>query len=181
LQPLDPRTLCSVVTSIDDDGSLLREWSLRLTGRAAVPASNRKAPIPEKQVHTMERRLAIPRGFRPVQAGMRAAGKGDVMLRNQRKGWIAALVVAALLLASAPASAAGPLQRDLESWIVRLAGWLGLPPSVTAVWTTDSANIDPLGQPKPTGTAGTDSSANIDPDGQPGASSDSSANIDPNG
>jgi hypothetical protein len=85
------------------------------------------------------------------------------MLRNQRKGWIAAVALAALLLASAPASAAGPAQRDTRSWIVRLAGWLGLPPSITAVWEKDSANIDPDGQPKPTGSAGTDTSANIDP------------------
>ncbi|MFL6291283.1 MAG: hypothetical protein ACJ759_10340 [Thermoanaerobaculia bacterium] len=103
------------------------------------------------------------------------------MLRNQRKGWIAAVALAALLLASAPAAAAGPARRDMESWIVRLAGWLGLPSSITAVWETDSANIDPNGQPKPTGSAGTDDSANIDPNGQPGASSDTSANIDPNG
>ena len=113
---------------------------------------------------------------------MRAAGKGDVMLRNQRKGWIAVAVVAALLLASAPASAAGPVQRDVETWIVRLAGWLGLPPSVTAVWGLSSANIDPNGEPKPTGSAGTDDSGHIDPDGQSGASSaDDSAHIDPDG
>jgi len=87
------------------------------------------------------------------------------MLRNQRKGWIAAAVLAALLLASAPASAAGPARRDTESWIVRLARWIGLPPPVTAVWEKDSANIDPLGQPKPTGSAGSDTSANIDPNG----------------
>ena len=87
------------------------------------------------------------------------------MLRNQRKGWIAVSVLAALLLASAPASAAGSVQRDMGSWIVRLAGWLGLPSSVTAFWGLSSAHIDPNGQPKPTGTAGTDSSANIDPDG----------------
>lgn len=103
------------------------------------------------------------------------------MLRNQRKGWTAALALAALLLASAPASAAGPVQRDLGSWIVRLAGWLGLPPSITAVWEADSANIDPNGQPKPTGSDGTDDSGYIDPNGQSGASSDSSANIDPDG
>ena len=96
---------------------------------------------------------------------MRTAAEGDVMLRNQRKGWIAAVALAALLLASAPASAAGPVRRDTESWIVRLAGWLGLPPSVTAVWGLTSANIDPNGQPKPTSSAGTDDSANIDPDG----------------
>ena len=115
---------------------------------------------------------------------MRTAGKGDVMLRNQRKGWMAAMALAALLLASTPAFAAGPVQRDIESWIVRLAGWLGLPPSVTAVWEADSAHIDPDGQPKPTGSAGTDDSANIDPDGQPESGSadpDSSANIDPLG
>lgn len=103
------------------------------------------------------------------------------MLRNQRMGWIAPAVLAALLLAPVPASAAGPAPRGPQSWIVRLAAWLGLPPSVTAVWERDSANIDPLGQPKPTGT---DSSANIDPNGQPGSSSedpDSSANIDPLG
>lgn len=103
------------------------------------------------------------------------------MLRNQRKGWIAVAILAALLLASAPASAAGPVQRDIESWIVRLAGWLGLPPSVTAVWETDSANIDPNGQPKPTGSAGTDDSGYIDPDGQPRPSSESSGYIDPLG
>jgi hypothetical protein len=96
---------------------------------------------------------------------MRTEGKGDVMLRNQRKGWIAAVALAALLLASAPAAAAGPVQRDAESWIVRLARWLGLPPSITAVWGLTSANIDPLGQPKPNGSAGTDTSANIDPNG----------------
>lgn len=129
----------------------------------------------------MERRLAIPRGFQPIPAGMRTAGKGDVMLRNQRRGWIAALALAALLLASAPASAAGPVQRDVETWIVRLAGWLGLPPSVTAVWGLSSANIDPDGEPKPTGSAGTDDSGHIDPDGQPGSSSDSSGYIDPLG
>ena len=87
------------------------------------------------------------------------------MLRNQRKGWIAVAVLAALLLASAPASAAGSVQRDTGSWIVRLAGWLRLPPSFTAAWATDSANIDPDGQPKPTGSAGTDTSGYIDPDG----------------
>jgi hypothetical protein len=87
------------------------------------------------------------------------------MLRNQRKGWIAVAVLAALLLASAPASAAGPVRRDTEGWIVRLARWLGLPPSVTAVWEKDSAHIDPDGQPKPTGSAGTDTSAHIDPNG----------------
>lgn len=85
------------------------------------------------------------------------------MLRNQRKGWTAVAALATLLLASAPASAAGPVRRDTESWIVRLAGWLGLPPSVTAIWEADSAHIDPNGQPKPTGSAGTDSSAHIDP------------------
>jgi len=104
------------------------------------------------------------------------------MLRNQRKGWIAVAVLAALLLASAPASAAGPVQRDMGSWIVRLAGWLRLPPSVTAVWGLSSANIDPDGQPKPTGSAGTDDSGYIDPNGQPGSSSaDDSAHIDPDG
>jgi hypothetical protein len=87
------------------------------------------------------------------------------MLRNQRMGWIAPAVLAALLLAPVPASAAGPAWRDPGSWIVRLAAWLRLPPSVTAVWEMDSANIDPLGQPKPTGSAQTDSSAHIDPDG----------------
>jgi hypothetical protein len=87
------------------------------------------------------------------------------MLRNQRKGWTAAVALAALLLASVPAAAAGPVRRDTESWIVRLAAWLGLPPSITAVWGLTSANIDPLGQPKPTGSAGTDTSAHIDPDG----------------
>jgi len=87
------------------------------------------------------------------------------MLRNQRKGWIAPAVLAALLLAPVPASAAGLARRDPGSWIIRLAAWLGLPPSVTAVWDLSSANIDPLGQPKPTGTAKTDSSAHIDPDG----------------
>ena len=101
------------------------------------------------------------------------------MLRNQRKGWIAPAVLAALLLAPVPASAAGPAPRDPGSWIVRLAAWLGLPPSVTAVWERSSANIDPNGQPKPTGTG---SSANIDPDGQPGsATTDSSGYIDPLG
>jgi hypothetical protein len=112
---------------------------------------------------------------------MRAAVKGDVMLRNQRKGWIAVAVLAALLLASAPASAAGPVPRDMGSWIVRLAGWLGLPPSVTAVWGLSSAHIDPNGEPKPTGSAGTDDSGYIDPLGQPGSSSEDSANIDPLG
>jgi hypothetical protein len=87
------------------------------------------------------------------------------MLRNQRKGWIAAVALAALLLASAPAAAAGPVQRDTESWLVRLDRWLRLPPSVTAVWGLTSANIDPDGQPKPTGSAGTDTSGYIDPDG----------------
>ncbi|HEX6861838.1 MAG TPA: hypothetical protein VF414_03425 [Thermoanaerobaculia bacterium] len=82
------------------------------------------------------------------------------MLRNQRKGWIVPAVLAALLLAPVPASAAGPARRDPETWIVRLAAWLGLPLSVTAVWEMDSANIDPLGQPR---TTGTDSSAHIDP------------------
>lgn len=67
------------------------------------------------------------------------------MLRNQRKGWIAVAVLAALLLASAPASAAGPAQRDTGSWIVRLADWLGLPPSVPAAWGLSSAHIDPDG------------------------------------
>ncbi|HVG07125.1 MAG TPA: hypothetical protein VNM67_05425 [Thermoanaerobaculia bacterium] len=100
------------------------------------------------------------------------------MLRNQRKGWIAPAALAALLLAPVPASAAGPARRDPGNWIVRLAAWLGLPPSVTAVWEMSSANIDPNGQPKPTG----DSSANIDPDGQPGsAKADSSGYIDPDG
>ena len=103
-------------------------------------------------------------------------------MRNQRKGWIAVAVLAALLLASAPASAAGLVKRDMGSWIVRLAGWLGLPPSVTAIWAADSANIDPNGQPKPTGSAGTDDSGYIDPLGQPRSSSvDDSANIDPDG
>jgi hypothetical protein len=97
------------------------------------------------------------------------------MLRNQRKGWIAVAVLAALLLVSAPASAAGPVQRDMGSWIVRLAGWLRLPPSVTAIWGLSSANIDPNGEPKPT------DSAHIDPDGQPSSSADDSANIDPDG
>jgi hypothetical protein len=95
-----------------------------------------------------------------MQAGMRTAGKGDVMLRNQRKGWIASAALAALLLASVPASAAGPARsvpRDRESWIVRLAGWLGLPPSLTAAWEADSAHIDPDGQPK------ADDSGYIDP------------------
>ena len=101
------------------------------------------------------------------------------MLRNQRKCWITPAVLAALLLAPVPASAEGLARRDPGSWIVRLAAWLGLPPSVTAVWEMDSANIDPLGQPKPTGR---DDSANIDPLGQPGsAQTDSSANIDPDG
>src|SRR5262245_11367695 len=81
-------------------------------------------------------------------------GRGDVMLRKQRKGWIAAGILAAILLASAPAAAAGPARRDTESWFVRMARWLGLPSSVTAVWEKDSANIDPNGQPKPTGSAG---------------------------
>lgn len=95
---------------------------------------------------------------------MRTAAEGDVMLRNQRKGWLAPAVLAALLLAPAAASAAGPARRDPGSWIVRLAAWLRLP-SITAVWEMDSANIDPLGQPKPDGAAKTDDSANIDPDG----------------
>ena len=113
---------------------------------------------------------------------MRTAAEEDVMLRNQRKGWIAAAALAALLLAPLPASAAGPARRDTGSWIVRLAAWLRLPPSLTAVWEMDSAYIDPNGQPKPTGSAKTDDSANIDPNGQPGsAHADSSANIDPNG
>ena len=106
------------------------------------------------------------------------------MLRNQRKGWIAAVVLAALLLASAPASAAGPAQRDTGSWIVRLLGWLGLPPSVTAAWEADSGYIDPNGQPKTNGSEGTDDSGYIDPLGQPGSSSagtDSSGYIDPDG
>ena len=95
------------------------------------------------------------------------------MLRIQGKGWIASAALAALLLGPAPASAAGP---DSESWIVRLAGWLGLPPSVTSLWEADSAHIDPLGQP----TA--NSSANIDPNGQPRSmGTDDSANIDPDG
>ena len=93
---------------------------------------------------------------------MRTAAEGDVMLRNQRKGWIVPAVLAALLLAPMPASARGPARRDPGSWIVRLAAWLRLPPSITAVWDLSSAHIDPNGQPKP---AGTDSSANIDPDG----------------
>ncbi len=110
---------------------------------------------------------------------MRTAAEGDVMLRNQRKGWIAPAVLAALLLAPVPASAAGPARRDPGNWIVRLAAWLRLPPSVTAVWEMTSAHIDPLGQP---GTTGTDDSAHIDPLGQPGsAKADDSANIDPNG
>jgi len=95
------------------------------------------------------------------------------MLRNQRKGWIASAALAALLLASVPASAAGPVPRDRGSWIVRLAGWLGLPPSVTAAWEADSANIDPNGQPK------TGDSGYIDPLGQP--KTDDSGYIDPNG
>jgi hypothetical protein len=106
---------------------------------------------------------------------MRAAGKGDVMLRKHGKGWIAAAALVALLLASVPASAGGLEPRDRESWIVRLAAWLGLPPSLTAAWEMDSAHIDPLGHP----TA--DDSANIDPNGQPGATSDSSGYIDPDG
>jgi len=96
---------------------------------------------------------------------MRTAGKGDVMLRNQRKGWIAPAVLAALLLAPVPASALGPEPRDPGSWIVRLAAWLRLPPSVTAVWEMSSAHIDPNGQPMPTGSAKTDDSGYIDPDG----------------
>ncbi|HWN43685.1 MAG TPA: hypothetical protein VNW71_15765 [Thermoanaerobaculia bacterium] len=104
------------------------------------------------------------------------------MLRNQRKGWIAVAVLAALLLASAPASAVGSVQRDTGSWIVRLASWLRLPPSVAAVWGLSSANIDPDGEPKPTGSAGTDDSGYIDPNGQPGPSSaDDSGYIDPDG
>lgn len=97
------------------------------------------------------------------------------MLRKHGKGWIACVALAALLLASVPASAAGPEPRERESWIVRLASWLGLPPAFTAVWEMDSGYIDPDGQP----TA--DDSANIDPNGQPRATSDSSANIDPDG
>ncbi len=104
------------------------------------------------------------------------------MLRNQRKGWIAVAVLAALLLASVPASAAGTAQQDVENWIVRLASWLRLPPSVTAVWGLSSAHIDPNGEPKPTGSAGPDDSAHIDPNGQPGSSSaDDSGYIDPDG
>ena len=90
------------------------------------------------------------------------------MLRKQRKDWIAAVVLISLLSASAPAFAAGPARGDAGSWFARLLGWLGLPPSVTAVWESDSAHIDPLGQPKPNGTetpAGTDDSAHIDPNG----------------
>lgn len=93
---------------------------------------------------------------------MRTAAEGDVMLRNQRKGWIVPAALAALLLAPLPASAAAPARRHPGTWIVRLAAWLGLPPSVTAVWDRSSGYIDPLGQPKP---AGTDSSAHIDPNG----------------
>jgi hypothetical protein len=93
------------------------------------------------------------------------------MLRNQRKSWIAITILASVLLTTAPAFAAGPAREEGGSWIVRLAGWLGLPPSLTAAWGLSSANIDPNGQPRLTGdqpepgSAGTDDSANIDPDG----------------
>lgn len=93
------------------------------------------------------------------------------MLRNQRTGWIAAVAMTAFLLITAPAFAAGPAREDAGNWIVRLAGWLGLPPSLAAAWDLSSANIDPNGRPKPggdqpgPGSAGTDDSANIDPNG----------------
>jgi hypothetical protein len=83
------------------------------------------------------------------------------MSRKHGKGWIACAALVALLLASVPASAAGPAPRERESWIVRLAAWLGLPPIFTAVWERDSGHIDPDGQPKAT----SDSSGHIDPDG----------------
>jgi hypothetical protein len=103
------------------------------------------------------------------------------MLRKQRKGWIAAVVLILLLSASAPAAAAGPERGGDGSWIVRLLGWLGLPPSVTSVWDFSSGYIDPLGQPGPN-SAGTDDSGFIDPDGKPGsAGTDDSAHIDPDG
>jgi hypothetical protein len=96
------------------------------------------------------------------------------MLPKQRKGWIAgiaAVSMTAFLLTTAPAFAAGPARDDAGSWIVRLAGWLGLPPSLTPAWGLSSANIDPDGRPRSAGdqpgpsSAGTDDSANIDPNG----------------
>lgn len=104
------------------------------------------------------------------------------MLRKQRKGWIAAVVVLALLSASVPAAAAGPAPGG-EGWLGRLLGRLGLSP----VWGLSSAHIDPNGQPDGNGgggSAGTDSSIHIDPDGQPRSSqanTDDSIHIDPDG
>jgi hypothetical protein len=90
------------------------------------------------------------------------------MLRKQRKGWIAAVVLVLLLSASAPAAASGPDRGTDGSWIVRLLGWLGLPPTAIPLWSSNSS--------------GTDDSIHIDPDGQPGsAGTDDSIYIDPNG
>jgi hypothetical protein len=101
------------------------------------------------------------------------------MMSKERKNVMAAvLLVAAVLTASVPARAEGPARGVREvgpgtAWVVRILGWLGLPPQrLGSIWESSSAYIDPNGQPTlNSGGGGT---------GIP-ASSDSSANIDPNG
>jgi hypothetical protein len=97
---------------------------------------------------------------------------------RERKNLMAAmLLAAAFLVASIPARAEGPARgmRDARpgtDWVVRILDWLGLPPQgLGSIWETDSAHIDPDGQPT------------LNSGGEPGASSrsDSSAHIDPNG
>lgn len=97
-------------------------------------------------------------------------------MSKERKNLIAAvLLLAAFVTASVPALAEGPARGMPENpgtaWVVRILGWLGLPPSLGSAWEASSANIDPDGQPMLTSGEGT---------GAP-ASADSSANIDPNG
>jgi len=91
-----------------------------------------------------------------------------------RKGMkrVAGLALAAMLLAGAPAAAAG--RPGSVGFLARAWQW------VQSLWADNGPCIDPNGAPcapRPS----TDAGPHIDPDGEPRSNGDNGPHIDPNG
>jgi len=86
------------------------------------------------------------------------------MLRKERKAWLGAVMLAALLtvpFGSAEAAGGGE-GGGLDLWS-RLLGWLSAKAgSATAVWANEGSQIDPDGR----ATAQADDGSQIDPNGR---------------